>query len=939
MSEFVRLYNKYIYYIFKTPSKSPNSNLITPSSTSPFTPKRSLIRKKIEDFNSVSRVLFDSSDESSSVSVDLKEKFLSTCQIKSETQINNTEQITPIKDLQNQNKILLSPQIKNHPNRFNLNENLNNAIKSKSNKRKGTNLSTSSKKHKIFNADNNKKIYEFFQSSEQILQSENNNKLCNESSLSNKHFMSYNEESIKIKQEFFDGTKVLPETISHLKFMKNSYNTCQKLVNITKISPSKNLENTPTKNNKKTSNFQIEVTPKKKIDSSHINSRSPSIYDLLTQPKIIITGGDTYSRFIRHLVLRPEVHFLVGRHYKLFAECTDEELKIYGRLFLRKHGWIRSNGPNSLQDYKSKNLCDNFELVLQSLEEKELINTNVLSCKLEDLLDKLKVSELRKLQKLFNITSNTNQNKTQIVKSFTDYVKNQRTFCGNSNNNLKERIRTLLGYCVRLSDEPREDLLSCLIIVSYPFFVGEEKDRMGDFLSKFTMKERGEIKYPDFKVQHVSINFTTSESLLSYKKSLFLRQEIQFSNEQKNHENVVSILKIVFDELKSAISNQNTMNTYEKLPTYMRKFTAVSVYTYTLLKNISQLKKFSSENDLTKEVLIFLLDHKEFLISKRINLYIELAKLYEMQYKQLDLAAKVIIEGLKDKVVGELGSQILSNRGMMYAKRKTNGLSPELKLQLLELTILDERKIPEITINGKIVSFKEKGSSGRKQVYEIKTYDGISYMSVEERSLYYYKNEGYSRGLHDEGQLIKSMFFLCFWDVIYGNYPPHVIFLSEYQDSPLDWRTQHFYTIREKAIKDQLAKLEGMSVNEIYEMLNELCVKYYNTQSVINWKILTPNNLLLCKELLNCLGISIFLSIGHHILANGRKYMHGMPDLIIWNPMDNKYKFVEVKGPKDKLSDVQHSWLLTLIEFGAYVEVCHIVGNGGKYIEHSENND
>lgn len=56
-------------------------------------------------------------------------------------------------------------------------------------------------------------------------------------------------------------------------------------------------------------------------------------------------------------------------------------------------------------------------------------------------------------------------------------------------------------------------------------------------------------------------------------------------------------------------------------------------------------------------------------------------------------------------------------------------------------------------------------------------------------------------GLHDEGQLIKSMFLLCFWDIIYNSYPPHVLFIRQFQDCPLDWRTRHFYTIREKEIK------------------------------------------------------------------------------------------------------------------------------------------
>lgn len=59
-------------------------------------------------------------------------------------------------------------------------------------------------------------------------------------------------------------------------------------------------------------------------------------------------------------------------------------------------------------------------------------------------------------------------------------------------------------------------------------------------------------------------------------------------------------------------------------------------------------------------------------------------------------------------------------------------------------------------------------------------------------------------GIHDEGQLIKSMFLLCFWDIIYGSYHPHVLFISQYQDCPLDWRTRHFYNIRENKIKVNL---------------------------------------------------------------------------------------------------------------------------------------
>lgn len=84
---------------------------------------------------------------------------------------------------------------------------------------------------------------------------------------------------------------------------------------------------------------------------------------------------------------------------------------------------------------------------------------------------------------------------------------------------------------------------------------------------------------------------------------------------------------ICFDTFRESIS---------KIPTYLRKYSAISVYAHTLFKNISILKKCSNNINLAKEVLEFLLEHKEFSISKKADLHIELAKVYESQYKQLD---------------------------------------------------------------------------------------------------------------------------------------------------------------------------------------------------------------------------------------------------------------------------------------------------------------
>lgn len=67
---------------------------------------------------------------------------------------------------------------------------------------------------------------------------------------------------------------------------------------------------------------------------------------------------------------------------------------------------------------------------------------DVISCELNCLLNILKSQELKELQKTFNInlSSSKSQTKPVMIKSFINLVQKQRTFCGNSSSNLKERL-------------------------------------------------------------------------------------------------------------------------------------------------------------------------------------------------------------------------------------------------------------------------------------------------------------------------------------------------------------------------------------------------------------------------------------------------------------------------------------------------------------------
>lgn len=402
---------------FKTPSKLPMSQFVPSSgSCSPFTPKRSRIKKKNnEEFNSVSRVLAFDCDSNDVPSSNINQEFspfsqpnLKLCEnpsinsrcttliylqqttpVKHQQTPVKHQQTTPIKHQQTtpvkseltpvkmqevsgfeNNKILLSPSIKNRPNRFNIPDQDKDVIQSYK-KRKRSNSSTPSKK-KLISVQNCKPITDYFKpiqkrsDSLQLSSHEINDNFQLTVHKSNENLNPIHE-NVKSSSEH----TVFNQTQSPIKsniLSKNDKNPRNKM------SESPLSEKTLSKQ----TNIKL-FTPKKseKVNNSFNpkSSKSPTIIEHLTN-KVIISGGDTYSRFIKTIV-KAEICVL-GKSdiWTTITNSTHDELKIYGRLFSRKHGWIRSSGSDGYLKYKELNLCNNFDGVLKLLTKKQLIDTS-----------------------------------------------------------------------------------------------------------------------------------------------------------------------------------------------------------------------------------------------------------------------------------------------------------------------------------------------------------------------------------------------------------------------------------------------------------------------------------------------------------------------------------------------------------------------------------
>jgi len=390
-----------IYYnkeesLFKTPSKFNMFQMLPSSgSLSPFTPKKSKIKwKNDENLNSVSRTLiFDNSNSINLTFNDELECLPLNQQVSNEYEQTDSEQTTPVKTQQtfvkNNNKILLSPNIKKYPNRFNVVQQEINTINQSPRKRNGSNNSTPSKK--LGDVPTCNQITYHFKSSQKPSNYLSDEYKKNISQIENSIKSEFSTDNVvSDRLETFNSLESIQNkslkkncAIIQVKYNKNkniqsskNFDTNMSLKKEKKNSPRKKATDNPLSNKNIIEQTHIvePITPSK--NKNILTMKIPSI-DFLKN--IIISGGDTYSRFIKTIVLKPEL-LCIGNSdiIKTIFNSTDDELKIYGRLISRKHRWIRSNESYGLNKYKELNLCDNFDGVLTSLATKQLIVTGIL---------------------------------------------------------------------------------------------------------------------------------------------------------------------------------------------------------------------------------------------------------------------------------------------------------------------------------------------------------------------------------------------------------------------------------------------------------------------------------------------------------------------------------------------------------------------------------
>lgn len=199
-------------------------------------------------------------------------------------------------------------------------------------------------------------------------------------------------------------------------------------------------------------------------------------------------------------------------------------------------------------------------------------------------------------------------------------------------------------------------------------------------------------------------------------------------------------------------------------------------------------------------------------------------------------------------------------------------------------------------------------------------YDGEQ-CTVEDLALQYYGTAdggGYC-GVHSEGGIWATLFGILMWPVLFSCEVPDA-FRTPFQTAPLDLDSEEFYPARAGAIEERLALLRGDGASDA---LAAVWAEHRGTLCRgVQWDRWSLQELQLIVE---CIGGKGLAAVCRLLASDHGVWQGGMPDLLLWHPELLVARLVEVKGPRDRLSDQQRAWMAALEDAGLVVEVLKVV--------------
>ena len=491
------------------------------------------------------------------------------------------------------------------------------------------------------------------------------------------------------------------------------------------------------------------------------------------------------------------------------------------------------------------------------------------------------------------------------------------------------RIMSQVGPCIRLAAEPLK-VFERVHLVFYRSTEWTEKSLMTIILARMSKRN-----FPEYIVSRSASVFATREILVEFEASIRLQYTLDEILEngkpdEAGLQKVVSMFEEVHPRWQELVLQEQEKEKEDHGEgAYLRRLSPAWVYTRLIHKATAmfgKLKMYKREH----ETLTELLSQRLFHHSRRGGWYQRKALLEELYLptimdaagRSLDaqkrhwkrMALQTCEEGLEDPL-----THLIYHRDL---QKRTTRLERACRIPKREQRDFSHVQLAapvDVYVEG--LQIQQDPAEGSKQGAKTTWLDPLEdngECSVEAMCLSDYRRRGW-KGYHSEGGVVRTLFALCFLDVLFL-YVPNV-FQTPFQTCPLDLHTDAFYGARSSEINARLARLENGGgpalVGEAWNAHAErrTCVAGldwgFEREDVLEIARLFPGRALaaVCKVLAQEYG------------ARGA----GLPDLFLWHPERGEVMFSEVKSPNDRLSDAQRLWIDVLTGAGLRVELCHAV--------------
>ncbi|MCD7461973.1 hypothetical protein HAX54_047477 [Datura stramonium] len=578
---------------------------------------------------------------------------------------------------------------------------------------------------------------------------------------------------------------------------------------------------------------------------------------------------------------------------KAFLSLSDDSQRLFARLYARKGPWFRTASISYAE------ICD-YEEAVNGLSEAECVT-------LFEPVDKLQIGDVKEVLNVLNVGElrdllcSLNKSHKKIVQNSDhgtrkqDYIARvvgayESGLCPN----LPSMILGKTGSCIRISASAE----SVFWRAERLFFLNGEQD-----LSAFLLVDLGIVKYPAYNCIFTDQIFPDRSDLLSYEEAIEVAQVMDESLDENNNELVSRCIEISASHVSSFVEEDRSSHS-GSMAAFLSCFSASWVYSKVILLGVSFLeheRRYKDAIDLLKLLLVkFKSDRRRGYWTLRLSIDLE-------HVGCLDESLEVAEKGLFDPWVRAGSIVALQRRVLRLGKPPRRWKTPSFSNSV-------SRKIVEVHVQGRPVNCK----TGVKNVFYGE--DGER-CGVEELALEYYAGEGGGwQGVHTESGIWLTIFGLLMWDIVFADVPN--VFRTKFQTAPLDLETDSFYEVRRGLVEALLDKIEHGMAEELLIMSWESHVG--TACRGVNWD---KHSLSELRAAVTCIGGPCLASICRNLAQDYRSWSSGMPDLLLWRFHDDyrgEAKLVEVKGPRDRLSEQQRAWLLFLMDCGFNVEVCKV---------------